>query len=103
MNGQVEPERAATGTREAPPPAARDAPPAAPSQPDRVASRVRPGALYRWGFFAGLGLLSSVAAALVVYSVRDILLRVVVAVFLAVSLDPAVRWLTSRSRMSRTE
>lgn len=104
MNGQVEPERAAAGTRDAPPPgtrdapppAARDAPPQAPSQPDRVASRVRPGALYRWGFFAGLGLLSSVAAALVVYSVRDILLRVVVAVFLATSLDPAVRWLTSR-------
>jgi predicted PurR-regulated permease PerM len=56
----------------------------------------QPGALYRWGFFAGLGLLSSVGAAMVIYSVRDILLRVVVAVFLAVSLDPAVRWLTGR-------
>lgn len=90
MTHQVEPERAAAGTQDTPPL------PPGPSQPDRVASRVRPGALYRWGFFAGLGLLSSVAAALVVYSVRDILLRVVVAVFLAVSLDPAVRWLTAR-------
>jgi predicted PurR-regulated permease PerM len=70
--------------------------PGAPAQPDRLQSRVRAGALYRWGFFAGLGLLSSVAAAVVVYSVRDILLRVVVAMFLAVSLDPAVRWLTAR-------
>jgi predicted PurR-regulated permease PerM len=105
MNGQVEPERAAPGTRDAPPlpPETPEMPrgsvpplPPAPSKPDRVQSRVRPGALYRWGFFAGLGLLSSVAAALVVYSVRDILLRVVVAVFLAVSLDPAVRWLTAR-------
>jgi predicted PurR-regulated permease PerM len=88
VNGQVDPERAASGTQ--------DPPPLPPSKPDRVQSRVRPGALYRWGFFAGLGLLSSVAAALVVYSVRDILLRVVVALFLAVSLDPAVRWLTAR-------
>jgi predicted PurR-regulated permease PerM len=89
MNGEVEPERATGESREA-------TLPPVPSKPDRVQSRVRVGALYRWGFFAGLGLLSSVAAALVVYSVRDILLRVVVAAFLAVSLDPAVRWLTAR-------
>jgi predicted PurR-regulated permease PerM len=105
MNGEVEPERAreASASRDAtlPPPGPQGPPrdatlPLAPSQPDRVQSRVRPGALYRWGFFAGLGLLSSVGAAMVVYSVREILLRVVVAVFLAVSLDPAVRWLTAR-------
>ena len=97
MNGRVEPERAAAGTQDPPPPPAGEASlPPGLSQPDRVAARVRTGALYRWGFFTGLGLLSSVAAALVVYSVRDILLRVVVAVFLAMSLDPAVRWLTAR-------
>jgi predicted PurR-regulated permease PerM len=73
---------------------ARIPPPSA--QPDAVRARLRPGALYRWGFFAGLGLLSSLAAAMLLYSVRDILLRVVVAIFLAVSLDPAVRWLTGR-------
>ncbi len=66
------------------------------AQPDAIRARVRPGALYRWGFFAGLGLLSSLGAAMLIYSVRDILLRVVVAAFLAVSLDPAVRWLTAR-------
>jgi predicted PurR-regulated permease PerM len=105
MTDQEQPEAAAAGTTAAPPggqrerngePPRRTTLPPAPSRPDRVQSRVRPGALYRWGFFAGLGLLSSVAAALVVYNVRDILLRVVVAVFLAVSLDPAVRWLTAR-------
>ncbi|HZD37604.1 MAG TPA: AI-2E family transporter [Actinomycetes bacterium] len=100
----MEPERAtevsASGDAALPP--ARGAPPRdaalppAPSKPDRVQSRMRPGALYRWGFFAGLGLLSSLGAAMVIYSVRDILLRVVVAVFLAVSLDPAARWLTAR-------
>ncbi len=88
MNGEVEPERAAGSPQGAPPPR--------PSEPDQIQSRVRPGALYRWGFFAGLGLLSSVAAAMVVYSVRDVLLRVVVAAFLAMSLDPAVRWLTAK-------
>jgi predicted PurR-regulated permease PerM len=104
MNGEVETEREAeaSASRDATLPPGPGAPPRdatlppAPSMPDRIQSRVRPGALYRWGFFAGLGLLSSLGAALVVYSVRDILLRVVVAVFLAVSLDPAVRWLTGR-------
>jgi predicted PurR-regulated permease PerM len=105
MTDQEQPEAAAAGTAAAPPngqrepngePPQRTTLPPAPSRPDRVQSRLRPGALYRWGFFAGLGLLSSVAAALVVYTVRDILLRVVVAIFLAVSLDPAVRWLTAR-------
>jgi hypothetical protein len=55
MNGEVEPERATGESPEA-------ALPPALSKPDRVQSRVRVGALYRWGFFAGLGLLSSVAA-----------------------------------------
>jgi predicted PurR-regulated permease PerM len=101
MTDQEQPERVATGTTEPEPEPdgerrQRSTLPPAPTRPDRVQSRVRPGALYRWGFFAGLGLLSSVAAALVVYTVRDILLRVVVAAFLAISLDPAVRWLTAR-------
>ena len=93
-NSEVEPDRPAQAAPAGDAGGAGLPPP--PSQPDTVGSRIRPGALYRWGFFAGLGLLSSLAAALVVYSVRDILLRVVVAVFLAVSLDPAVRWLTDR-------
>src|SRR5919199_2420202 len=68
-------------------------PPAPPPEPDTVAGRARPGALFRWGFFRALGALAAVAAAAAVYSVRELLLRVLVALFLAVSLDPAVRWL----------
>jgi predicted PurR-regulated permease PerM len=67
--------------------------PPAPTEPDTVAGRVRPGALFRWGFFRALGALAAIAAAAAVYSVRELLLRVLVALFLAVSLDPAVRWL----------
>jgi predicted PurR-regulated permease PerM len=70
--------------------------PPAPSEPDTVAGRARPGALFRWGFFRALGALVAIAAAAVVYSVRELLLRVLVALFLAVSLDPAVRWLEER-------
>ena len=67
--------------------------PPAPSEPDTVAGRARPGALFRWGFFRALGALAAIAAAAAVWSVRELLLRVLVALFLAVSLDPAVRWL----------
>lgn len=72
MNGEAEPERATGESREAtlpppeaPPPSRDPTLPPALSKPDRVQSRIRVGALYRWGFFAGLGLLSSLAAALV--------------------------------------
>jgi predicted PurR-regulated permease PerM len=67
--------------------------PPAPTEPDTVAGRARPGALFRWGFFRALGALAAIAAAAAVWSVRELLLRVLVALFLAVSLDPAVRWL----------
>src|SRR5215211_4148495 len=66
--------------------------PPAPTEPDTVEGRARPGALFRWGFFRALGALAAIAAAAVVWSVRELLLRVLVALFLAVSLDPAVRW-----------
>jgi predicted PurR-regulated permease PerM len=61
--------------------------PPAPTEPDTIGGRARPGALFRWGFFRALG------APAAVWSVRELLLRVLVALFLAVSLDPAVRWL----------
>src|SRR5829696_8636419 len=70
--------------------------PPAPTEPDTVEGRARPGALFRWGFFRALGALAAIAAAAVVWSVRELLLRVLVALFLAVSLDPAVRWLEGR-------
>jgi predicted PurR-regulated permease PerM len=64
--------------------------------PDLAGIRLRPAALVRWGFFAGVGLLLAYAAAQALLSARNLLVLVVVAMFLAVSLDPAVRWLTAR-------
>jgi predicted PurR-regulated permease PerM len=60
-----------------------------------VAASVRPP-LVRWGFFAGVGLLLAYGAAQALLSVRNLLVLILVAMFLAVSLDPAVRWLTAR-------
>ena len=59
-------------------------------------SRAGAGSWLRAGFFLGLGLIGAWTAANAVWSVRDVLVRVFVAVFLAVSLDPAVRWLIAR-------
>jgi predicted PurR-regulated permease PerM len=56
--------------------------------------RVRPMALFRWGLFASLGVLATAAAAAAVYTARAVLIRALIALFLAVSLDPAVRLLT---------
>src|SRR3954468_4080835 len=68
--------------------------------PDRVDGRIRPAALVRWGFFITVGVLLAYAAAQAVMLAHDLLVLVLVAMFLAVSLDPAVRWLTARG-MSR--
>ena len=70
-------------------------PPTAPPA-DLGGGRIRPAALVRWGFFAGVGLLLAYGAAQALLSVRNLLVLVLVAMFLAVSLDPAVRWLTAR-------
>jgi predicted PurR-regulated permease PerM len=51
---------------------------------------------YRWGVAGGLGLLTVFLAYRAVLLVTDILVQVLIAVFIAVSLDPAVRWLIQR-------
>ena len=56
--------------------------------------RVRPMLLFRWGLYASLGVLATAAAAGAVYTARAVLIRALVALFLAISLDPAVRLLT---------
>src|SRR5688572_3117559 len=55
----------------------------------------RPDSLtvFRWAVVAALGLLTVGLVALAVYTVRSILVLAFVALFVAVSLDPAVRWL----------
>jgi predicted PurR-regulated permease PerM len=70
------------------------------SPPGQEGDRVRPTMLLRQGMFWGLGAAAAVATAAAVYAARDVLIRVLVALFLAISLDPAVRLLT-RWRMRR--
>jgi predicted PurR-regulated permease PerM len=65
---------------------------AEPTIPDRL----RPAVLVRWGAWFSLGAAGTVIALYALYSVRAILVRVLVALFVAVSLDPAVRWLARR-------
>jgi predicted PurR-regulated permease PerM len=50
--------------------------------------------LFRWGAYGGLGVLAVVAAAAAVYTARAVLIRALIALFVAISLDPAVRLLT---------
>jgi predicted PurR-regulated permease PerM len=51
------------------------------------------GRTYQLAVAAALGLLTVTAAAFAVYSVRQVLVQVIIALFVAVSLDPAVRLL----------
>jgi predicted PurR-regulated permease PerM len=59
-------------------------------------SGMRPGVMFRWGVYVSLGVLAVLAAAAAVYTTRAVLIRVLIALFIAISLDPAVRALTRR-------
>jgi len=52
--------------------------------------------MFRWGLYVSLGVLAVLASAAAVYTTRAVLVRVLIALFIAVSLDPAVRMLTRR-------
>jgi predicted PurR-regulated permease PerM len=52
--------------------------------------------MFRWGAYVSLGALAVLAAAAAVYTTRAVLIRVLIALFIAISLDPAVRMLTRR-------
>jgi predicted PurR-regulated permease PerM len=52
--------------------------------------------VFRWSMAAGLGLLTIGILAFAVYTVRAVLVQVIIALFIAVSLDPAVRFLIRR-------
>ncbi|HLL65614.1 MAG TPA: AI-2E family transporter [Micromonosporaceae bacterium] len=60
------------------------------------AAAVPTGTVFRWAVAATLGVLIVAATVLALYTVRSVLVQVVVALFVAVSLDPAVRWLINR-------
>ena len=61
--------------------------------PGDAGPRVRPMVLFRWGLYASLGVLATAAAAAAVYTTRGVLTEALIALFLAISLDPAVRML----------
>jgi predicted PurR-regulated permease PerM len=66
---------------------------------DRSGSSGEPvsfGTIFRWACAAALGFLLVGVAAYSLYIVRAVLIQVIVALFIAVSLDPAVRWLIRR-------
>jgi predicted PurR-regulated permease PerM len=64
--------------------------------PSTPPDRLRPAVLFRWGALFSLGAASTVIGLYALYTVRAILVRILIALFIAVSLDPAVRWLTRR-------
>jgi predicted PurR-regulated permease PerM len=57
---------------------------------------LRPMTLIRLGVFFGLGWTATQLGVQAVVAARDVLVRALVALFIAVSLDPAVRWLARR-------
>jgi predicted PurR-regulated permease PerM len=52
--------------------------------------------VFLYGVIGALGVLAVYLAAMAVYSVRNVLVQVLIAVFIAVSLDPAVRWMIGK-------
>jgi predicted PurR-regulated permease PerM len=58
--------------------------------------RPRPADLFRWGVFLSLGVVATLLVLRGLYSIRGILVQVLVALFITVSLEPAVHWLTRR-------
>ncbi len=57
---------------------------------------MRPMVLFRWALFASLGVVATAAMVLAVYTARGVLIRAAIALFIAISLDPAVRFLVQR-------
>ena len=64
--------------------------------PSTPPDRLRPGLLFRWGALFSLGAATTVIGLYALYTVRAILVRILIALFIAVSLDPAVRLLARR-------
>jgi predicted PurR-regulated permease PerM len=75
-------------------PAAEPAEPLLSAQTTRaVMAEVTPALVFRWAVAATAGVFVVLLISSVIYAMRDILVLVMIAVFIAVSLDPAVRWL----------
>ena len=79
-----------------PPEVAADAGVEESAAPRSIADRVPPGVVFRWAAAGTAGVLIVLAVAYGFYIVRGILVLVLIGLFVAVSLDPAVRWLVTR-------
>ena len=64
--------------------------------PSTPPDRLRPGLVFRYGALFSLGAAATVVGLYSLYTVRAILVRILVGLFIAVSLDPAVRLLVRR-------
>jgi predicted PurR-regulated permease PerM len=65
-------------------------------EPSTPPDRLRPALLFRWGALFSLGAATTIIGLYALYTVRAILVRILIALFIAVSLDPAVRALERR-------
>ncbi len=61
-----------------------------------AAGSVDAGQVFRWTVAAGFGLLVVALVAMAVYSMQTLLVQMLIAIFIAVSLDPLVRWMIGR-------
>ena len=68
--------------------------PLPPPSGDPPEPRLDGRTIFRWSVIAAIGVLLVALAAFVAYSLRDLLVQITVAAFIAVSLDPVVRWMT---------
>jgi predicted PurR-regulated permease PerM len=73
------------GTREP------NAAPSADAAPAGAGAATSPRTMFRWGVYVSLGVLAVALVSISVYNTRGILIEVLIALFIAVSLDPAVR------------
>jgi len=61
-----------------------------------MAERIPPGLILKWAAAGTVGVLLVLLAAYGLYVVRGVLVLVLVGLFVAISLEPAVRWLVTR-------
>src|SRR5258705_9409870 len=61
-----------------------------------AAEPVTPRTVFRWAVAASLGVVVVYLGYQAVYTIRDVLVQVIIALFIAVSLDPLVRWMVSK-------
>src|SRR5262249_21261677 len=70
--------------------------PRSPEPTRDMIAAITPALVFRWALAATAGVFVVLLISSALYALRNILVLVVIAMFLAISLDPAVRWLVRR-------